>query len=65
MVDRPSELMTFLFTDLERSTPLWDEHPDEMRRRSRGTTRPCARPWNRFAAPSSRRPGMARMLYSR
>ena len=31
MVDQPSSSVTFLFTDLERSTPLWEQHPDEMR----------------------------------
>jgi predicted ATPase/class 3 adenylate cyclase len=28
---RPSGTVTFLFTDIEGSTPLWDAHPDRMR----------------------------------
>jgi class 3 adenylate cyclase len=27
----PSGTVTFLFTDIEGSTSLWDEHPDAMR----------------------------------
>src|SRR5260370_6410377 len=27
----PAGTVTFLFTDLERSTPLWEQHPDAMR----------------------------------
>ena len=26
----PSGTVTFLFTDIEGSTPLWDAHPDTM-----------------------------------
>jgi predicted ATPase/class 3 adenylate cyclase len=31
VVELPSGTVTFLFTDLEGSTHLWDEHPDAMR----------------------------------
>ena len=31
MVGLPSGTVTFLFTDLESSTTLWDKHPDAMR----------------------------------
>ncbi len=31
MTELPSGTVTFLFTDLEGSTRLWDEHPDAMR----------------------------------
>lgn len=30
MVDRPSGVATFLFSDIEGSTRLWDDHPAEM-----------------------------------
>jgi predicted ATPase len=32
MIERPSGAVTFLFTDIERSTRRWDEQPDLMRR---------------------------------
>ena len=32
MPDRPTGTVTFLFTDIESSTPLWDQRPDAMRR---------------------------------
>ncbi|HLK60734.1 MAG TPA: adenylate/guanylate cyclase domain-containing protein, partial [Chthonomonadaceae bacterium] len=30
MSNLPSGTVTFLFTDIERSTPLWQDHPDTM-----------------------------------
>src|SRR5205823_10450642 len=32
MADLPSDTVTFLFTDIEGSTRLWEENPDAMRR---------------------------------
>jgi class 3 adenylate cyclase len=32
MAELPTGTVTFLFTDLEGSTRLWQEHPEEMRR---------------------------------
>ena len=28
---RPTGTVSFLFTDIEGSTPLWEQHPDAMR----------------------------------
>ena len=30
MADLPSGMVTFLFTDIEGSTPLWEREPDQM-----------------------------------
>ena len=30
MEDLPTGIVTFLFTDVEESTRLWDEHPETM-----------------------------------
>ena len=31
MTDLPTGTVTFLLTDIERSTALWEQHPAEMR----------------------------------
>ena len=31
MTDLPSGTITYLFTDVDGSTPLWQQHPDEMK----------------------------------
>src|SRR5688500_2498420 len=31
MTERPTGTVTFLFTDIERSTALWEHHPEAMR----------------------------------
>lgn len=31
VLDRPTGTATFLFTDIEGSTRLWDEHPEVMK----------------------------------
>jgi class 3 adenylate cyclase len=30
-VERPTGTITFLFTDIEGSTRLWEQHPDQMK----------------------------------
>ena len=42
--------VTFLFTDIESTTRLWEQHPEAMRPCRRRTTRSCARPSSSTAA---------------
>ena len=44
MADLPTGMVTFLFTDIEGSTPLWEREPEQMRLRSRAIMRSCAAP---------------------
>ena len=43
MTELPSGTVTFLFTDLEVSTRLWEQEPDAIRGRWRVTTSFCGR----------------------
>jgi class 3 adenylate cyclase len=62
MPELPTGTVTFLFTDLEGSTRLWEEHPEAMRARS-STTRSCAaRGGNLTERPGVHRASIARAL---
>ena len=37
VAELPSGTVTFLFTDLEGSTRLWEEHPDAMQASARAS----------------------------
>ena len=50
------DVLTFLFTDIEGSTRLWEHHPSRCPRRSRATTGSSARPIEAQAVRSSRSP---------
>jgi class 3 adenylate cyclase len=45
MAELPSGTVTFLFTDLEGSTRLWEEHPEAMRAALAEHDALIRRPW--------------------
>ena len=49
MADPSSGTVTFLFTDIEGSTRLWEDYPDASPGRWFDTTRSCATRWSRLA----------------
>ena len=53
MAELPTGTVSFLFTDLEGSTRLWEEHPERCMPRWRGMTRSCATRSNAAAAASA------------
>ena len=57
MADLPTGTVTFLFTDIEGSTRLWEQHPEAMRGGPRPPRRPRRRGHRSSTAASSSRAG--------
>jgi hypothetical protein len=59
MINRPTGTVTFLFTDIERSTKLWEEHRDAMQialgRHDAQMRKPLNRTTVTFSKPSAMR----------
>ena len=61
-VARPSGTVTFLFTDIEGSTRLWEQHPEAMRAGAGPPRRPAPRRRSRRTGATSSRPSARALL---